>query len=255
MTITAYSDHANLALAAYSSLSPEGELQPQLNNKDFTKISAAKFAATWDLVDQYFNGYTGLPASVFKNRLTGEVTLSIAGTDDIEDYLTDIISVAGVGYETLQIQYVELKTEVLEWMAAGVLSPTFSVVGHSLGGFLARGLTVDFPGNVTHTYTYNAPGFGGALVELGTMLGNVINIPIDGSPFALPNHSLLKLVDSLATLSAISGLFPNLSKTSLTTLFKQVTNGEPVAAQSLSNLAGCFRKQFLPVHRLEECLV
>ena len=48
-----------------------------------------------------------------------------------------------------------------EWQADGTLTPTFTVTGHSLGGYLAASLLYENPRVVEHAYLFNAPGRGG----------------------------------------------------------------------------------------------
>ena len=98
---------------------------------------------------------------MFENLSTHERILSVRGTDDPYDIATDVISVAALGSTRNQGQYQSLRTKVQEWVASGVLPAHFSVTGHSLGGFLAIGLALEFPQLVEHAYLYNAPGIGG----------------------------------------------------------------------------------------------
>ncbi|MDR4652790.1 MAG: hypothetical protein MRJ52_10390 [Nitrosomonas sp.] len=81
------------------------------------------------------------------------------------------MSIAVIGSTKLQPQYTSLKAKVTEWLVSGTISPTFTVTGHSLGGFLATGLVADFP-NVSHAYLYNTPG-------LGDVLGSMTNAILD----------------------------------------------------------------------------
>ncbi|MER0217256.1 MAG: hypothetical protein DU481_14005 [Nitrosomonas sp.] len=80
------------------------------------------------------------------------------------------------GSTQLYPQYNSLKTKVTEWLGNGTLSPTFTVTGHSMGGFLATGLVndPDFASNVSHAYLYNTPGLGGFLgPSINTVLGRI----------------------------------------------------------------------------------
>ena len=80
------------------------------------------------------------------------------------------------GSMQLYPQYNSLKTKVTEWLGNGTLSPTFTVTGHSMGGFLATGLVndPDFASNVSHAYLYNTPGLGGFLgPSINTVLGRI----------------------------------------------------------------------------------
>jgi pimeloyl-ACP methyl ester carboxylesterase len=138
------------------------------------------FAANWEVVDTYQHvndpypfydpntgvylgnqtGSNGLSATIFMNRNTREVVLAVRGTHDVNDIIADI-DVAVLGLPTRQGQYQSLRQRVLEWIAEGTLPAQFAVTGHSLGGFLATGLALEYPQHVTHAYAYNAPGIGG----------------------------------------------------------------------------------------------
>ena len=181
-----YYEQAQLSLAAYADLELGMSVQRQidlLKSKGMGSVQAATFAQTYEVVDRY-NGMalttyidefgitqhemvrTGLSATIFKNRQTGEVTLAIRGTDDLTDLLSDVISVGVIGSTKYQTQYAALRSQVQEWLGNGKLASGFTVTGHSLGGFLATGLTADFGSNITHSYLYNSPGIGSVAANL-----------------------------------------------------------------------------------------
>lgn len=58
----------------------------------------------------------------------------------------------------LNPQYAALKNYYQQLVVSGVLGTNerLTVTGHSLGGFLAQAFTIDFPTNVTRTYTFNS---------------------------------------------------------------------------------------------------
>ena len=172
---------SELALASYAAFATQFMTVDELRNADFALVHALRFRSEWRLVDQFqhttepfwtYDPETGTPsgpyaesngcsATVFENVLSHERVLAIRGTDDIHDIATDVISVAALGSTRNQGQYQSLRTKVQEWVASGVLPAHFSVTGHSLGGFLAIGLALEFPQLVEHAYLYNAPGVGG----------------------------------------------------------------------------------------------
>ena len=172
---------AELALAAYAEFSTLFIDEQELRDADLSLPHAKRLKVEWRLVDQFkhttepywtYDPETGVPsgpyaesngcsATVFENVLTHERVLAIRGTDDVHDIATDVISVAALGSTLSQGQYQSLRTKVQEWVASGVLPARFAVTGHSLGGFLATGLALEFPQFVEHAYLYNAPGVGG----------------------------------------------------------------------------------------------
>lgn len=180
-SITEYFKQAELALAAYAKLGGINFVD-QLKEAGMSDAQATRFARDWRVIDQYthselvpvldeFNQPTdeyttvsnGLSVTLFQENATGQRYLAIRGTDDISDIITDWFSIALIGSTKYQDQYAQLKAKITEWLAdpARLGGRTFTVAGHSLGGFLATALTADFGANVSHTYLFNTPGIGG----------------------------------------------------------------------------------------------
>jgi len=93
---------------------------------------------SWRLIpgQEYRNAATGFHAKVFQNRVTGEVVLSFAGTDDANDAKQDVKQGAG----KLTEQYTTAVN------LAGQLKRRYgkrlTLVGHSLGGGLAAAAAI-----------------------------------------------------------------------------------------------------------------
>ena len=162
---------------------------------------AQRFAETYAVVDFYNSPESGLQAAVFSNA-SGKKYLAIRGTESPADFLTDAIDIALLGSTNLQLQYRNLKAKVVAWITDGTLSPSFTVTGHSLGGFLAGALTVDFPNNVSHAYLYNAPGVGGVAATLTSGLKSLLGLA------SQPTLDLSRIsnIRSDAGISPIAGL-------------------------------------------------
>jgi hypothetical protein len=168
-----YFNHAELALAAYANgLNESIETNTKLKNGGFSTTQADAFILKYTVIDQHTDA-TGLSATIFANDATGETFLAIRGTQmtDPGDLLAGL-SLAIFGSTVLQPQYASLKTQVQAWLNDGTLPSTFTVTGHSLGGFLAMGLANNpvFAANVSHAYLYNAPGMGGIVGSFADML-------------------------------------------------------------------------------------
>lgn len=156
--INAYYQQAQFSLAAYADLSASiavGTYIQRLIGKGMGETQAASFAAQYEVVDRYdgmvLHNYidefgnpqqamtpTGLSATIFRNRDTGEVTLAIRGTDDQNDFATDLFSILALGTSKYQAQYAALYSKVQEWLGNGKLTSGFRVTGHSLGGQRGR---------------------------------------------------------------------------------------------------------------------
>ena len=188
-----YFKQAELALAAYAiDLNPGSEPDlTKLQNAGFSTAQARdSFIPTYRVVDQYNDPDTGLSATIFRHTTDVDNTnsiLAIRGTEitDIDDLFAGL-SIATVGTTQLQPQYDSLKIKVGEWLTSGTISPTFTVAGHSLGGFLATGLVADFPTNVSDAYLYNAPGLGGVSGSITNAILEFLNIakPVDANKFS-----------------------------------------------------------------------
>ena len=216
-SVQSYFNFSQLSMAAYATLSPQTptddpvEYQTQYKNAlvaaGFSQTQAADFAARYIVRDQsdpeQFGAF-GFSATLFEDTLTGKRILAIRGTNDAADLLVDIANVALIGSLDLNPQYTALKGYLTTLTAEGGLlaGQTFSVAGHSLGGFLAQGLVADptYGSLVDKAYTYNAPGFGGGF----TTLLNTLGIQ---NPF-IPSDAMSKIINLRASngLSPIAGL-------------------------------------------------
>lgn len=271
-TITEYFNQSQLAFAAYANLVPGIPSVTALTDTavGMSATQAATFASTYTVLAQSTPTTNGFSATLFLNNQTGEKTLAMRGTDiSLADLATDFVDIAILGGVFAQEQYASLNGFYQQLIAQGALtsSETFSVSGHSLGGFLAQAFSVDHPSNITQTYTYNAPGIGGAFAEiatwlgllntnvaaasilnirgsgvsviagLGTLLGNVQTVFTEGAP-----HSIVPLTDSLAVYNLFAQLEPTASLNTITNILKAESN---VAANSLESAVSALGKLFL----------
>jgi Ca2+-binding RTX toxin-like protein len=183
-TIQSYLLQSELALAAYASLFSGiagDNFRAALAAGGFASDQRRLFSEQWRVIDQYnhvsdpypvFDEQTGdlvrydtttngLSVTVFEEVATSKRFLAIRGTDDSYDLVTDLVSISILGTTKFQGQYQSLRQKVLEWMGNGTLPSSYTVTGHSLGGFLATGLQLDLPGAIEHVYLFNSPGIDG----------------------------------------------------------------------------------------------
>ncbi|MFO1204712.1 MAG: calcium-binding protein [Burkholderiales bacterium] len=188
-------DHAQLALAAYGDLSVGMPLNDYLTALGFSGMGEAQaraFAADYRVVKQYSDIETGLSVTLFECLTDKHKLVAVRGTEvaDLGDIENDIL--LSIGLSKALPQQVALNAKVQEWLDSGLLSPGFTVIGHSLGGFLATGLTAALGSQVGNVYTYNAPGVGGILA--------------DGIASGLPGDQLRQLFQKLLVgMSGIDG--------------------------------------------------
>ena len=208
-TINEYFQQSELSLAAYANLIAGKPSQADLIGAGMSLKQAEHFAATYRVVDQWNNNSIGLSATVFElldanGNPTGQKTLAIRGTEPATptDLLTGAIDIYALGSTLVQPQHLDLKWKVQQWLDSGDLSSSFTVTGHSLGGFLATAITADYPNNVSHAYLYNAPGIGG-LLGIGSVLAEISNALGITTPPEPPKFSALK---AEAGISPIAGL-------------------------------------------------
>ncbi|MEW8350914.1 MAG: calcium-binding protein [Candidatus Thiodiazotropha taylori] len=204
--ITNYYSRSELALAAYSEFFQGMNLDAYivaLRNDDegMSLAQARDFADKWRVLDQYdgvieaididefgqehtYMKTTGLSVTLFENVKTGEQVVAVRGTDDMLDVITDVVDIGVIGTAEKQEQYAALSAKVQQWLGDGVLQSGFSVTGHSLGGFLSANLAIDYSGDITHTYLYNAPGVTGVAEGLLQAIHNTLS---PDNPINIPN--------------------------------------------------------------------
>ncbi|MBS0182663.1 MAG: putative Ig domain-containing protein [Nitrospira sp.] len=266
-------EHAQLSDAAYADLTvgmSRGECEDALIARGFGSLQATEFANRYSIVSTYSDSATGFSATLFQRNGTNEKVLAIRGTDDIVDLLVSDLQLGLLGmanqYESLNAFYLQLVTE-------GKLLSTdmLTVTGHSLGGFLAQAFTVDHPMIVTHTYTYNAPGFGGVLVNpfgslsiAGTSIPDslITNIIAQGPSFVssqgrqiggpeyafiettlnpLTNHGVRSLVDALALYDLVARIDPTVAVSNVTDILNAAS---ATAVASLETGLDALRRVF-----------
>ncbi|MBU0498957.1 MAG: hypothetical protein KJ558_00775 [Gammaproteobacteria bacterium] len=199
--ISEYFVQSELALAAYATLNSAEPNQSELIDAGMSATQASDFATRWRVIDQYdgkveetyidefgqdqtFLNPTGLNATLFEEAGTHKQVVAIRGTEDINDLVTDVIDITVLGTSKYQGQYSALSSKVQQWLADGKLQSCFTVAGHSLGGFLATNLAIDYAGNVEHTYIYNAPGLTGIG---GNVLLAIASVLSPDTQIAIPN--------------------------------------------------------------------
>lgn len=229
---------------------------------------AQAFARHWRVIEQYNGEFissytdefgnpqqativTGLSVTIFERVADNRRHVAVRGTAGLADLLTDAIDVALLGTPEMQLQYAALKAKIGEWLLSGTVVPGFTVSGHSLGGFLAGALFVDFPEQIGGAYLYNTPGVGGVreLLALSSEpsldLSRVTNVRAEGggsmisglgiawgppkpvvievslNPFE--NHSIRPLTDSLALYDAFTRLSPTLTHEGISELLRRAS--------------------------------
>lgn len=231
------------------------EIESALIDRGFSETQADDFIGTWTVVAHQPNTWSGLSVTVFENKQSGEKALAVRGSDNPYDFITNAGIFEGVTPEQTS-QYQELKILVDGWLGDGTLEPGFTVSGHSLGGFLAGGLLVDYPEEIEHAYLYNAPGVGGLFAEFGILTGQLgasidlsrisnvvadfgvngtadwgiswgaqIPINIEGvEGLVWQNHEMKRLTDALALYSLFDTLSPAFGVDALTNLLPTGSN-------------------------------
>lgn len=191
---------SSLALASYANLPPGIVESNSLVGKGMSAPLADEISANWIVQSSIKSLLSGLSATVFGNKSTGQVVLAIRGTDDPQDLVTDAISISILGTYRYQLQYIQLRDWVLQLSRDGVLPASYEVVGHSLGGFLAAAITSSFPQSVSHAYLFNAPGFGG--LQFDNLLGAGERFRLYGGI----DFSKVSNIRAYAGISPVSGL-------------------------------------------------
>jgi hypothetical protein len=155
-----FAAQAELAFAAYANLRIGDNLASDFatNNSGIPDALAITLSQGYRVIDILNDTTSGAYAVVFEDK-TGSRTLAVRGTSEATDVAADTHLLIGVP-SNLNPQYKALSAKVDQWRAAGVISQTTTLTGHSLGGYLVTALKSSIPGSFGSAYTYNAPGLG-----------------------------------------------------------------------------------------------
>ena len=246
---TSYYTYAELSLASYANLAPGVDPVPALTDSavGMSSAQADQFSRQWTVIAQYTDAASGLSVTVFAPTSDPNARyLAIRGTEPSASDLTAGGLLALGLPAALNPQYVALKARIDEWLLdpAILQGRTFSVTGHSLGGYLAAAVEQQYGSAVSATYLYNAPGVLGPIGNILSLfgltgvptanvwnirgndgisviagLGSAIGIRVDVLTEPAPNsHSIVLLTDALAVQAAYSKLAPSLAQDQLNRL-------------------------------------
>ncbi|MDP1615090.1 MAG: hypothetical protein Q8L68_04765, partial [Methylococcales bacterium] len=263
--INEYFIQSELAQAAYGTFSiglidvedlTSGDVELPLSQ-------AAGFVRNWKIAAQYTDPITGVSATVFEAKEGGAKYLAIRGTEfSGNDLLTDGILASAIP-PFLNPQFIALNLQIDAWLSdPNVLqNHSFTVSGHSLGGYLASAVKQVYS-QVSDVYLYNAPGVSGLqgnlsdavsgvfgirsiaadniwnirgsegfpiIAGLGYQLGSSVSIQTEASA---NNHSISLLTDALAVSSAYSRLVPSLDQEQLSKLIDAFGSTKDMAGAS-----------------------
>lgn len=194
---------------------------------------------------------TGVSATIFQKGT--EYHLAVRGTElQAGDLIADAILAAGVSSK-LNPQYLALKAQLDQWIGQGgpLNGQSFTVAGHSLGGYLAAAVKADYF-QASAAYLYNAPGTGGLVGNIAELVSDLFSQSVPGANgiwnikasegisfitglggqpsgsipiqieaaagLGLSNHSIVQLTDALAIQAIYATLDPTLNQENLNTL-------------------------------------
>ena len=159
---------SQIALAAYAELTSSlirDDYAAALTDQGMTASQADQFADQYTVIDQV-SDTTGLSATIFQD-LSGKRYLAIRGTESPGDFIANAFILAGWP-SFLNPQFLTLRSQVQRWMDSGALPSSYTITGHSLGGYLAAAIGSWFSTNNSGTFLLNAPG-------VFSVVGNVVN--------------------------------------------------------------------------------
>jgi Ca2+-binding RTX toxin-like protein len=179
MIISELAINSELALASYANLKLGDNVESDFrsNNSGVFSSLAASLADRYRVIAILDDTASGAYAAVFEDKLTGERTLAIRGTTDVNDIVADTYLLTGTP-ASLNPQYAALAARVMQWQAEGIVGASTTVVGHSLGGYLATALKSSADFTLGLAYTFNAPGLGSAAGTLGEFFQGAFNIGV-----------------------------------------------------------------------------
>lgn len=255
--LSAYLFQSDLALASYASLAIGTPSIDELRRDaiGMSSAQAARFAEYWMVIDQYTDPSSGVSATIFQQRgsggsPTGPKYLAIRGTEPSATDLTAGGLLALGLPASLNPQFVALKAQIGQWRndSTKLGNDSFTVTGHSLGGYLAAAVKAQFGPQVADAYLYNAPGVAGpagnlfalfglsgaptanvwnitasegaSLISgLGAPVGTAVRVQIEAAPgVGFGNHSIVRLNDALAIHALYATLDPMLTSAQLNSL-------------------------------------
>lgn len=301
--IRRYYTNAELAQVAYSDLSPG---TPQLADLTgdavgMSSTQAANFASHWRVVEQYnhsemipeYDEYgiptgnlveysNGLSVTLFEEVGTGKQVVAIRGTQDMQDLGTNVIDIGILGTPEHQDQYKALVAKIDEWLNGGKLHDGFDVSGHSLGGFLATGLAIQYGGSVNEAYLYDAPGLGGLtgnqtvaeqvwtalspdgglsggettpihnivatwdpVSEIGLAVAEPVTISIESNANPIHNHSIVPLTDALAVYDLFARMQTTIEAGTISEVLSAVSSSNTNTLEAaVAAIGGVFGQQY-----------
>lgn len=162
-----------LAMASYADAT--ANFADSLKAIGMTNAQANAFTSSWSVVSQHTDPATGVSATIFQETATGQKYLAIRGTQASGTDLTaDGLLALGLP-SNLNPQFTALKTQIDAWLTDGTLGGSFTVSGHSLGGYLAAAVKQTYS-QATDAYLFNAPGVGGVLGSLADALTSALGL-------------------------------------------------------------------------------
>jgi Ca2+-binding RTX toxin-like protein len=139
-------------------------------NSRFPSALAQQFAAKYEVVAHQKNTPTGFSGTLFKDKDSGELILSIRSTEFVDDAARDSratneLEIREKGFAFGQIADMKAWFDELNADPAKLGGNSFAVTGYSLGGHLATALNLLLrdagqASRVTGTYTFNGAGVG-----------------------------------------------------------------------------------------------
>jgi hypothetical protein len=148
---------------------PSAEIDPlnlELGNRHttkFTSTEASKFAAQWSIESHISNTATGFSGTLFKNKVSGELTISFRSTEFIDDFArdnqaTNTLEIKDLGFAFGQLADMKIWYEQLK--SAGKITGPLTVTGYSLGGHLATAFNLMYPLEAQRVINFNRAGLG-----------------------------------------------------------------------------------------------
>lgn len=217
----------------------------------FTATQAAAFAAEWIVVDQRENTDTGFSGTLFRNRTTDELVISLRSTEFADDFVrdnkaTNELEISRFGFAFGQLRdleqwYDELRSE------GGPLAggQPVAVTGYSLGGHLATAFNLMQRNNgVGQVITFNGAGIG--QVEEGHHLAVLIagfaarSTSTGGAEFGIVDATLLAIYDRTQVALRAGGAISAVDRAELLSLGNASAEERVVDAQTRADARRIF---------------
>ncbi|MEC5387914.1 hypothetical protein VVD49_19430 [Uliginosibacterium sp. H3] len=151
------------------SIDPKVLMTGNEHTSKFTEVGAKEFSDLWEVVEHKSNTTTGFSGTLFRNRVTGDLVMSIRSTEFIDDVVrdneaTNAMELKATSWALGQLSDMEAWYQHLR-RDLGLGNQKIDITGYSLGGYVAAEFNLlhqdeVVAGKIGKVVTFNGAGVG-----------------------------------------------------------------------------------------------